>query len=113
MTDERVGREWNVADFTRYKELHHRNYVLDDLWPNDASICPPEMIEFIELEQFYRGTDNTQILLDQLARAREVIEFIKSKEQQSFMECTEQEEIYSRVNAYLDEGKKNDRSPKD
>lgn len=131
MTDERVGRELEIltgnlvikrgegwtGDFVCAVKAQEAFDALKAEHTKEIKSKVREELERMRAKIIERGeykpTDFQLIdsllsefdAVSELAKAREVIEFIKTKEPHAFMECTEQEEIYSRVNAYLDGNK--------
>ncbi len=60
--------KWSIALYKEYRELHYRNYELNNLYGVDEKFS-----RLVVLEQFFRPIDNISMLLDELEKARAVI----------------------------------------
>lgn len=72
-------KRWSLNGFIRYRELHKRNYELDDLWGPNPNQCSNEFSEFVDLQQFYQGIDNTQMVIDLVVSLEKEVAAIRAE----------------------------------
>lgn len=72
-------KRWTLNGFIRYRELHKRNYELDDLWGPNPNQCSDEFSEFVDLQQFYQGIDNTQMVIDLVVSLEKEVAAIRAE----------------------------------
>lgn len=72
------AREWTVAGFKEYLELHRRNYELDNLWGPDEKKCSDDFARFVELEKFFMPLDSKRAMIEAYEKLER--EFAKATE---------------------------------